>query len=80
MLNFRTQHPKGSKTLFSTRMYGPLAYTPRYGKRAAPGESADNEEEELYTDSPWPARNAAPFNVLNAFMERLVAIDVSDVV
>ena len=66
MIFFRTQHPKDSKTLFSTRMYGPLAFTPRVDKE----KHSSDEYEELYENSPWPARNAPAFNVLNSFMER----------
>ena len=51
-------------------MYGALAYTPRYGKRPNTEDEHAEREEELYKDSAWPARNAAAFDVLNAFMER----------
>ncbi|KAK6172547.1 hypothetical protein SNE40_016179 [Patella caerulea] len=62
--------PQGS--LFMTKMYGPHAYTPRYGIRKSDGDSSSQtlEEDELWTDSPWPPRNAPSFDLLNSFMER----------
>ncbi|XP_076457719.1 uncharacterized protein LOC143291635 isoform X3 [Babylonia areolata] len=58
--------------LFTTKMYGPHAYTPRYGLRnlASDGSSTTLNEEDLMTDSPWPPRNAPCFDLLNSFMER----------
>ncbi|KAH9514965.1 hypothetical protein Btru_021540, partial [Bulinus truncatus] len=62
--------PRGN--LFKTKMYGPHAYTPRYGLRTVEGaNNADSlDEDELWMDSPWPARNAPCFDLLNNFMER----------
>jgi len=62
--------PNGN--LFNTKMYGPHAYTPRYGLRQMDGGSSTDSlnEEELWTHSPWPARNAPCFDLLNSFMER----------
>ena len=42
--------------------------------------NADTTENDpdVWGNSPWPARNAAPFSVLNSFMER--ANDVLDLV
>jgi dynein heavy chain len=53
-------------------MYGPHAYTPRYGLRSldSDGSSSSLNEEDLMTDSPWPPRNAPCFDLLNSFMER----------
>ncbi|KAI0240669.1 Dynein beta chain, flagellar outer arm [Lamellibrachia satsuma] len=64
--------PHGSFTLFHTKMYGPLAYTPCYGldARAAIEDEEQIREEELWKDSPWPPRNAPAFQLLNSFMER----------
>ena len=56
--------------LFSTKMYGPHAYTPRYGLSNKDQDEEDLTEEELTKDSPWPPRNAPAFDLLNAFMER----------
>ncbi|XP_070202269.1 uncharacterized protein [Littorina saxatilis] len=58
--------------LFTTKMYGPHAYTPRYGLRSldSDGSSTSLNEEDLMTDSPWPPRNAPCFDLLNSFMER----------
>lgn len=55
-------------------MYGPHAFTPRYGLRGGDSSSSNGslDEDELWTDSPWPPRNAPCFDLLNAFMERLV--------
>lgn len=66
--------PQG--TLFLTKMYGPHAYTPRYGLRHTDGHSSDSSlsEDELWTDSPWPPRNAPCFDLLNSFMERSVFV------
>nr|XP_022320176.1 dynein beta chain, flagellar outer arm-like isoform X6 [Crassostrea virginica] len=62
--------PQG--TLFLTKMYGPHAYTPRYGLRHGDGHSSSDSlnDDELWTDSPWPPRNAPCFDLLNSFMER----------
>ncbi|GFS27875.1 dynein beta chain, flagellar outer arm [Elysia marginata] len=62
--------PQGN--LFTTKMYGPHAYAPRYGLRHLDGGSSSNsmDEDELWMDSPWPARNAPCFDLLNNFMER----------
>ncbi|XP_052060514.1 uncharacterized protein LOC127700861 isoform X4 [Mytilus californianus] len=61
--------PQG--TLFLTKMYGPHAYTPRYGLRTGDtGSTSTLNEDELWTDSPWPPRNAPCFDLLNSFMER----------
>ena len=53
-------------------MYGPLAYQPTYGMKPqnSASEEEQEKEEQLWKDSPWPQRNAAAFDVLNAFMER----------
>jgi len=53
-------------------MYGPHAFTPRYGLRPGDGHSSEGSlyEDELWSDSPWPPRNAPCFDLLNAFMER----------
>ena len=51
-------------------MYGPYAYQPKYGKRKGGEDEEDSGEEELWRDSPWPARNAPAFDLLNCFMER----------
>ena len=51
-------------------MYGPQAYTPRYGLKDKDADDYDNTDEELTKDSPWPPRNAPAFDLLNAFMER----------
>lgn len=66
----RAARPHGS--LFTTKMYGPHAYTPRYGLRSldSDGSSTSLNEEDLMTDSPWPPRNAPCFDLLNSFMER----------
>ncbi|XP_055866060.1 uncharacterized protein LOC106055129 isoform X2 [Biomphalaria glabrata] len=62
--------PRGN--LFKTKMYGPHAYTPRYGLRnvEGAGDTDSYSELELWMDSPWPARNAPCFDLLNNFMER----------
>ncbi|XP_071095883.1 uncharacterized protein [Haliotis cracherodii] len=62
--------PQGA--LFTTKMYGPHAYTPRYGLRNSDSHSstASLHEEDLWNDSPWPPRNAPCFDLLNSFMER----------
>ncbi|GFO25145.1 dynein beta chain, ciliary-like, partial [Plakobranchus ocellatus] len=62
--------PQGN--LFTTKMYGPHAYAPRYGLRHLDGGSSSDsmDEDELWMDSPWPARNAPCFDLLNNFMER----------
>ncbi|KAL5020323.1 hypothetical protein ScPMuIL_003215 [Solemya velum] len=62
--------PQGN--LFLTKMYGPHAYTPRYGMRYGEFQSSTDSlnEEELWVDSPWPPRNAPCFDLLNSFMER----------
>jgi dynein heavy chain len=39
---------------------------------------AVEKDPDMWTNSPWPARNASPFAVLNSFMER--ANDVLDLV
>ncbi|XP_053409232.1 uncharacterized protein LOC123561373 isoform X4 [Mercenaria mercenaria] len=59
-------------TVFLTKMYGPHAFAPRYGLRHGDNSSSDGslDEDELWTDSPWPPRNAPCFDLLNAFMER----------
>ncbi|KAL3885754.1 hypothetical protein ACJMK2_025795 [Sinanodonta woodiana] len=59
-------------SLFLTKMYGPHAFTPKYGLGLSEGQSSSSaiDEDELWTDSPWPPRNAACFDLLNSFMER----------
>ncbi|XP_052258855.1 uncharacterized protein LOC127863384 isoform X2 [Dreissena polymorpha] len=59
-------------TIFLTKMYGPHSFTPRYGLRHSDKDSSNGSlnEDELWTDSPWPPRNAPCFDLLNAFMER----------
>ena len=65
----RASKPQG--TLFLTKMYGPHAYAPRYGVRTGDtGSTSTLNEDELWTDSPWPPRNAPCFDLLNSFMER----------
>lgn len=60
-----------SGTLFTTKMYGPHAYKPRYGLPTLDAESSSaSDEDDLMTDSPWPPRNAPCFDLLNNFMER----------
>ena len=72
---YRAARPQGN--LFTTKMYGPHAYAPRYGLRHLDGGSSSDsmDEDELWMDSPWPARNAPCFDLLNNFMERFGASD-----
>lgn len=67
----RASRPQAG-TIFLTKMYGPHSFTPRYGLRHGDSSSSDGslDEDELWTDSPWPPRNAPCFDLLNAFMER----------
>ena len=57
-------------------MYGPHSFTPRYGLRHQDGQSSEGSlsDDELWSDSPWPPRNAPCFDLLNSFMERLVLV------
>ena len=51
-------------------MYGSYAYQPKYGLSRETTEAEEDPREELWKDSVWPRRNAAAFDLLNAFMER----------
>ena len=71
MFLYRASRPQAG-TIFLTKMYGPHAFTPRYGLRMNEGQSSSGSlnEDDLWTDSPWPPRNAPCFDLLNSFMER----------
>ena len=61
--------PRGE--LWPTKLYGPHAYKPQYGvPRNSHVENPEYQVSELCLDSPWPARNAPCFALLNTFMER----------
>lgn len=79
VLVFRASRPQAG-TIFLTKMYGPHSFTPRYGLRHGDSSSSDGsvDEDELWTDSPWPPRNAPCFDLLNAFMERYIHILISE--
>ena len=64
----------GHQALISVKMYGPGAYMAGRGLSKVAHEDEEKKEEELQRQSPWPPRNAAPFNHLNSFMERLVLL------
>ncbi|XP_064599567.1 LOW QUALITY PROTEIN: uncharacterized protein LOC135466077 [Liolophura sinensis] len=70
--NEEKHHNQADGTLFKARLYGPNAYVPRFGLRHSDPTASDSSlgEDEIWTDSPWPPRNAACFNLLNSFMER----------
>ena len=73
-ITYRTHNAKGDQ-LFTTKLYGPYAYRPQYGLSAEEEQGSQENlttGRNLYGDSPWPARNAPCFTVLNAFMERYV--------
>jgi len=55
------QNLKGSRTVYTTKLYGPLAYK---------GQVTNIKYDEMKSDSPWPLRNDKVFDPLNAFMER----------
>lgn len=68
----RTHNANGDQ-LFATKLYGPYAYRPQYGLSAEEEQGSQENlttDRNLYGNSPWPARNAPCFSVLNAFMER----------
>lgn len=72
IISCRTHNAKGDQ-LFITKLYGPYAYRPQYGLSAEEEQGSQENltsDRNLYGDSPWPARNAPCFNILNAFMER----------
>ena len=71
---FRTQRPPNSHRLFSVKLCGSNAFQPKYGAKPGTVEEAEEalKEEALWRDSVWPPRNAAAFDLLNAFMERFV--------
>ncbi|CAG5134626.1 unnamed protein product, partial [Candidula unifasciata] len=59
-------------TFYTTKVSGPYVYTPQYGLRRVEEQTSSSSasEDNLLTDSPWPARNAPCFDLLNSFMER----------
>ncbi len=51
-------------------MYSASAYVTETGASKPDLDAAALRELRLRADSPWPSRNAATFELLNAFMER----------
>ena len=65
---FRVSQPQGP--LWNAKMYGPFGYILPSSLPKTRQEATGPMEETVYTDSPWPPRNANCFSYLNSFMER----------
>ncbi|XP_064650622.1 uncharacterized protein LOC135502065 isoform X3 [Lineus longissimus] len=63
-----TSKPQGP--LWSAKMYGPFGYIPPHCIPKKNKEADLNEEDDIYSNSPWPPRNSKCFQLINSFMER----------